>query len=138
MPTYMLDADTLCYILRRRDERDRRVFAQLRCVLAENAKVILCPMVFYEALRGLIRNKSVGQQRFLVELSRAITWDDLRKSDWEAASSLWAERSLEHRSPGNSDIVIAAHARRHGAIVVTGNERHFRDLGVPLENWTIE
>lgn len=138
MPTYMLDADTLCYILRRRDDRDRRVLSQLRHVLSENATVILCPMVLYETLRGLIRNKSVGQMRFLGELSRVLVWDDLRKPDWEAAAVLWAECSLKHRSPGNADMVIAAHAKRHGAIVVTGNEKHFQDLGVLVENWTKE
>ena len=35
------------------------------------------------------------------------------------------------------DLLIAITARREGAVIVTGNVRHFEGLGLTLKDWTV-
>ena len=46
---------------------------------------------------------------------------------------IWGRLSQEIGHTG-ADLMIAATALRHGAVVVTGNEKDFRPTGVPIEN----
>ncbi len=34
------------------------------------------------------------------------------------------------------DLLIAVTARQEGAVLVTGNVRHFEGLGISLQDWT--
>jgi len=61
--------------------------------------------------------------------------------DWSrAAARHYAEIREKLESAGmpigNMDLMIAAHARSAGAVLVTNNERHFRRVpGLKVENW---
>jgi predicted nucleic acid-binding protein len=59
----------------------------------------------------------------------------LQRADWALAARLWAQRRQEGRPASDADLLIAAHATRLAAVVVTGNVRHFEGLGVPLQDW---
>lgn len=49
------------------------------------------------------------------------------------AGALEDEAESKGRSPGLSDIIIAATARAYGLTVVTENIRHFEPLDVPVD-----
>lgn len=51
-----------------------------------------------------------------------------------AAGILEDEAVEAGRSPGLTDILIAATAKAHGLLVLTANERHFQALGVAVRN----
>jgi predicted nucleic acid-binding protein len=70
---------------------------------------------------------------------------------WQAVEYLYGERTLPFdlraahaagvildraraHQPGFEDIAIAATAEVHGLTILTGNDRHFAPLGVPLLN----
>lgn len=135
MSVYLLDSDILCHVLRRSNDKDKTVFLRLRDALVGDSEIILSPIAYYEVYRGLLRRNAVGQMRLLEELTSALCWDDLLMEDFEAASRIWVDCMSRDRCPDDADPIIAAHAIRLGATVVTNNEKHFKDLNVPIENW---
>lgn len=59
---------------------------------------------------------------------------------WRDAAAHYAEIRAKLESAGspigNMDLMIAAHARSAGAVLVTNNEKHFRRVdGLKVENW---
>jgi predicted nucleic acid-binding protein len=55
--------------------------------------------------------------------------------DWNDAALLWAERHRVGKSISDLDLLVATLARKHKAILVTSNTRHFEGLGLILEDW---
>ena len=131
MATYVLDTNTVSHVLR----RDDRVMSRLERAVSENAAMILCPVVYYEVQRGLVKKAS---SRLLGEFTRLATyvrWEDVRRADWDKAAELWV-LAVQAGAPHNdADVIIAAYALRRGAVLVTDNESHFGHFGVRIENW---
>jgi len=130
--TYVLDADSLSYVLRKAVPA---VGQRLRQALAANTVVLVCPIAYFEVKRILLKRNATRQLQFLENLTAQFTWAEFEQADWEEAAELWAQRQKAGRPIEDSDLLIAIHARRRGATVVTNNERHFEDLGVAVENW---
>jgi len=53
---------------------------------------------------------------------------------WQIFPKLRAETLKQGKTRGDFDILIASIATQHDLIVVTNNEKHFKDL-VGIENW---
>jgi len=70
------------------------------------------------------------------------TWQEQPDAGGDAAAAehyaeIRAELKRKGQSIGANDLMIAAHARSEGAVVVTNNEKDFgRVKGLKLENWT--
>ncbi|MBI5292832.1 MAG: PIN domain-containing protein [Chloroflexi bacterium] len=129
---YVLDTNIVTGILK----KDARVVSRLRQALAANAMIALSPVVFYEVKRGLLKKDAHKQMGFFEKLANTFQWDDLQRPDWDSAAQIWAAATRVGHSPSSdADLLIATHARRLNAVVVTDNERHFARLGVQIENW---
>ena len=128
---YVLDANLIAAILR----QDAGAVIRVQKALRDNVQLILCPVVFYEVYRGLLHRDARKQLEFFLNLAATLTWDELTRVDWETAAHLWANLRRSGRALSDADILIGAYARRHGAVVVTRNARHFGYLGVAIENW---
>lgn len=131
-PTYVLDADTLSYILRKTVPI---VGQRLRQALVADAVVLVCPVAYFQVKRILLKRNATRQLQFLESLTAQFRWAEFEQADWEEAAELWAQRQKAGQPVEDSDLLIAIHARRRGATVVTNNERHFENLGVSVENW---
>jgi tRNA(fMet)-specific endonuclease VapC len=83
-PTYVLDTNALSDILR----KNEAVVTHLTDALQRNALFILCPVVFYEVYRGLLRKGAARQLAALRELTNHFQYDDLSRDDWEEAAEL--------------------------------------------------
>lgn len=128
----MLDTNIVTGILK----KDARVVSRLRQALTANAAITLSPVVFYEVKRGLLKKDARKQTGFFEQLAGTFHWDDLQRLDWDSAAKIWAEAThIGHSPSSDADLLIATHARRLNAVVVTDNERHFAPLGVQIENW---
>jgi tRNA(fMet)-specific endonuclease VapC len=103
--------------------------------LAANATIILSPIVYYEVKRGLLKRDAKKQTEFFERLIPKFAWQDFEWDDWELAAHLWVERTKIGRPIEDADLLIAAQAKRLGAILVTDNADDFGDLGVKIENW---
>ncbi len=131
---YVLDSNIVTGILK----KDARVVSRLRQALAANDLIVLSPVVFYEVKRGLLKKDARKQMGFFETIANTFQWNDLQRPDWDMAAQIWATATRVGRSPSSdADLLIATHARRLNAVVVTDNERHFAQLGVQIENWLI-
>lgn len=131
MASYILDTNIISRILAKNPEVERH----LEEVVAGNATIVLCPVVFYEIRRGLLKRDAARKLEGFQILAQHFRWDEIGREDWHTAAELWAESERQGAPRDDADILIASHALRLGAILVTDNEDHFRHIGVPTENW---
>jgi len=129
---FVLDSDTITYILQRQD----RVVARLAEAAQANADICLCPVVYYQVRRGLLHKGARRQLREFDSLARMLVWVDFERPMWEAAARTWAtSRSRGRPHDDDADLLIAAYASHLRATLVTNNTRDFEGLGIPLRNW---
>lgn len=128
----MLDTDISSYIIRKRPESVQARFREL-----EGEQLCISVVSEAELLYGV---KARGSPRAL----GAMVVDFLRRLsvlDWSrAAAQHYADIRVKLESAGtpigNMDLLIAAHARSAGAVLVTNNQKHFlRVPGLKVENW---
>jgi tRNA(fMet)-specific endonuclease VapC len=129
---YLLDTDTASYVIRRRPRAVARRFARLKAGQLCLSIVSEAELRFGVARRGDVAALAAEVDDFLARLS-VLDWD-------RPAARHYADirASLETRGEpvGNLDLMIAAHARAAGAVLVTNNERHFRRIPhLAVENW---
>jgi len=103
--------------------------------VGDEDSVLGCPIVWYEARRGLLANDSKGQMQRLIILFGEFDWEDYSRADWELAAQLWAQRKVSGRPIHDADLLIAVFAMNRNAVLVTDNEKDFDGLGVTVENW---
>ncbi len=131
MTTYLLDTNILSAIIRREAHTEQR----FRQAVADDEMLLLSIVVFYEVKRGLLKRDAKKQMVTFEHLANQFAWCDTVQADWEQAAQLWAEREKAGRPIEDADLLIAAQAKRLGAILVTDNEKDFDGLGVVIENW---
>lgn len=129
---YMLDTDICAFVLRRTSE------ALLERIQAVSVTQQAMSVVTYaELLYGVqVSSKKKANQAAVDALAR-----HLAVLDWpRAAAQHYAEIRSDLKKKGSligaNDLLIAAHARSMGAIVVTNNTKDFaRVKGLRVENW---
>jgi tRNA(fMet)-specific endonuclease VapC len=134
MNAYSLDTDTVTKLLKKHPG-GQRVVDRFRQEILRNSRFIVCPVVFYEIRRELVLKKAKVQLAAFEQLMGAMAWMDFTLAVWERASDLWSVLRARGRSHHDADVLIAAHALEHRAVVVTGNVRHFQHTGVRFEDW---
>ena len=130
---YILDTNVISAV--RRPDRAPQVAAWLRGKAEQD--LFLSVITLGEVERG-IRQQEIRDPAFANDLR---TWLDrtvLLFSDrllaFEAEDArIWGRLSAEIGHDG-ADLMIAASALRHGAVVVTGNVSDFAPTGVAIEN----
>ena len=131
MSRYVLDTNILSALLR---YEAKPVEYTARAASANN-ELLLCPVVFYEALRGLLHRDAQMQRQRLLDYAAALIWDDFNRADWEIAADLWAALRSQGLQVSDADLLIGVYALQRQATVVTANEKHFMPLGVQTVNW---
>jgi len=133
MPRFMLDTDTCSYILKRSNET---VLGRLQSVPVSD--VCLSVITKSELLYGVRlsprpRQDNVAVDAFLRHVA-VLEFPDEAAAHY---AEIRAELKMRGQLIGANDLLIAAHARCLGLILVTNNIREFgRVPGLELENWT--
>ncbi len=134
MPQYMLDTDTVSYLIRGKtpalDTRVAAVAPKSLCISAVTRGELLYGLMIKDGahrLAQLIDN-------FLLRV-QCLPWD-------EAAATQFARVAADlHKAGtpiGSMDAMIAGHATALGAVLVTNNARHFsRVTGLQIQNWVL-
>lgn len=128
---YVLDTNILAAYLKQEALVGQRMVTARRY----NAQFLLCPLVYYEIYRGLLKRESQRQLAFFLKLVDTFIWDEFNRQDWGQAAQLWATLQRQGTPLPDNDLLIGTFALRRNATVVTDNTRHFERLGVTLENW---
>jgi tRNA(fMet)-specific endonuclease VapC len=103
--------------------------------LANERSFWICPVVYYEVLRGLYHKDAKRQMQLFLSYIRTMTWDNLNQADWERAAQLWADLRRKGQQVADADLLIGVYASQRQAIIVTDNEKDFAPLGVTMQNW---
>ena len=130
--TYLLDTNTCVEYL---NGRSRRVLEALQSRTPED--IAVCPIVKAELHYGALRSKNPQQalaklEEFLAPF-RLLPFDDQCAAAYGRIRARLAQAGL---LIGPNDLLIAAIAVVHGAILVTHNIREFsRVEGLAIEDW---
>jgi toxin FitB len=134
---YLIDTDVVSE-LRKKDRADAGVRAFMAEIEARQAPVYLSVITVGELRRGveLIRHRGdaaqAGQLESWLEGLLGVYEDCILPFEQNSAQ-VWGRLRVPH--PENAlDKQIAATALVHGLTVVSRNERHFRQTGVPVFN----
>lgn len=132
MALYLLDTDTVSYLI-----RGRSPVLDARVAGARADELCISAVTRGELLFGLqIKDGAHRLSRLVDEVLRrlpSLPWDD------QAATHFARIAAQLHRSGtpiGQMDTLIAGHAASRGAVLVTNNSRHFsRVAGLVVQNW---
>ena len=131
----MLDTNICIHVLRRRSDKLRRKFKAIK-------GLSISSVTYAELCFGIAKGDHALRAERLYQLGlfasrlQLLTWD-------RAAAEHYGEiRALLERQGtpiGNNDLLIAAHARSLGAVLVTNNTREFsRVADLTLDDWLAE
>ena len=127
---YLLDTNVVIDILR----NDKTVEKRYRLETLKRNKIFICPIVYYEIVRGF---KIVSASKRLKEFQNlSAEWGmlpfDMRAT--EKAIDIYAQTHKQQIE--DNDIYIAAISIVNGCTLVTANTRHFgRVDGLNFVNW---
>lgn len=132
MKRYMLDTDTSSYIIRNRPESVR-----VRLSGLDSSQLCISVITHAELLYGVKSAASAKAIRLDVEdfvrRLAVLEWDSTAAEHY---ADIRVKLEAGGTPIGNMDLMIAAHARSIGAVLVTNNEKHFRRVsGLAMENW---
>ncbi|HVT18078.1 MAG TPA: PIN domain-containing protein [Thermoanaerobaculia bacterium] len=132
MTRYSLDSDVLTAILK----REQAIVAKLLAKLEAKDEIIICPFVYYEVKRGLLDMGAINRMQDLESFVASRPWREFDRNIWITAAEGWAKNKgigAHHEDP---DLLIAYHAIRCDAVVVTFNTKHFSQFPAMLEDWS--
>ncbi|MFC1675873.1 PIN domain-containing protein [Planctomycetota bacterium] len=144
MAKYLLDSNIVTCILRKRDEADFRIIRKFQDVLRTNARILICPIVFYEVARGLYHEKTRNHKKAHKQLGalevfvEKFVWCEFDSETWDEGAKLWAKCRQNGKPTGDGldqDVLIAAQVSKQDAILVTNNTKHFKHFSITHENW---
>ncbi len=131
---WMLDTDILVYFINRKPgfERIARRMSGRSPGEVRLSAITLAELRFGIA-KGEFRSEDGKALEGLLELLQV---DDFPGRAAEDYGEIRASLERLGRKIGPNDLLIAAHARRLGAVLVTNNEREFRHVpGLTVRNW---
>jgi tRNA(fMet)-specific endonuclease VapC len=125
-------------VIRAINLRQPRVRRRLEQVLADSVTVGIPAIVMFEMWYGI--KKSARPQANIALLATFLTLDvalwPFEPGDAEEAGDIRAALERAGTPIGPYDVLVAAQARRRGALLVTANEREFaRVPGLRIEDW---
>ena len=132
---YMLDTDTCIFLMRRESQK---LEAKVQSVPLQQQ--VMSALTFAELSYGIQASGAAKRKQNQATLDSLAL--HLAVLDWpQEAAKCYAEIRFDLKKRGAqlgaADLMIAAHARSLGAIVVTNNVKDFgRVKGLQVENWT--
>ena len=130
---YMLDSNICIYLIKKKPES---VLTKLKAVAQDGVSISTITLAELEHGVAL----SAYPEKNADALAQFLSIIEVLSFDVKAASEYGLIRADLQRKGmliGQMDLLIAAHAKAHGFIVVTNNVREFaRVEGLKVENWT--
>jgi tRNA(fMet)-specific endonuclease VapC len=131
---WLLDTDTLAFLINRAPGAER---IKRRLSGRSPGEVRLSAITLSEVHYGLERGDvSLERRGALGELVALLRVDDYPTGAARDFGEIRVALERGGRRIGPYDLLIAAHARHIGAVLVTNNEREFRRVpGLAVQNW---
>jgi tRNA(fMet)-specific endonuclease VapC len=128
---YALDTNSVSYFLKGRGRVAERLFAE------PPSRVGLPSVVLYELVYGAARSEAPADLKDRLEaLLHTLRILPFGEAEARAAAGIRADLEAVGKPIGPVDVLIAATALVHSAVLVTHNVREFRRVkGLRLEDW---
>lgn len=134
MPRYMLDTDTCSYVMKRSQPSVLQRVARLTVDDACMSIVTKAELLYGVALSPHRARDASALAAFLPFLT-TLAFDD---NAAEHYADIRADLKKRGQLIGANDLLIAAHARSLGIVLVTNNTAEFRRVpSLKLENWAL-
>ncbi len=129
---YMLDTDTCAFVLRRTSDA---LLERIQAVPV--AQQVMSVVTYAELLYGVqVSSKKKANQAAVEALTLHLAILEWTRDAARYYAQIRADLKRKGAMIGASDLMIAAHARSLGAVVVTNNTKDFaRVKGLEIENW---
>ena len=128
----VLDSDTLSYLIKGLSPAMERAKAYLRV----HPRLSFGIITYYEVRRGLLYRDARRQLPLFEELANRSEVIALDMKVADVAAAIYADLRRQGWVIADADLLIAATAIAHDAILVTSNEAHYARIpGLELENW---
>ena len=129
---YMLNTNICIYVLRKRPDRLRLKFNEVRNLCISSVTYAELCFGIENGVPGLRRERWEQLDAF----TRLLVIEALDTDVGRHYGSLRALARAQGMMIGNNDLLIASHARSIGAVLVTNNVREFsRVPDLTVENW---
>jgi tRNA(fMet)-specific endonuclease VapC len=122
------------------NRRPPGVRQRLELALADGAPIGLPAIVLFELWFGVVRSARREQNVTMLGAFLSLNFEQLPFEAADAREAGEIRQALERAGTpiGPYDVLIAAQARRHGAVLVTANAREFtRVAGLRCEDWSV-
>ena len=130
---YMVDTNTCIFALKSRPEKLRRKFKAIR-------NLCISSITFGELCYGIENGQShLRESRWqqLTDFTQRILIDPWDEQAARYYGAIRASLQRQGKIIGNNDLLIAAHARSIGCVLVTNNMSEFsRVSDLTIEDWT--
>ena len=132
---WLLDTDTFAYLINRAPVAER---IKRRLSGRSPGEARLSAITLSEIQYGLARGDvALERRQALDELVDLFQVEDYPAAAARDFGEIRASLERAGRRIGPYDLLIAAHARHIGAVLVTNNEREYRRVpGLSVQNWT--
>jgi tRNA(fMet)-specific endonuclease VapC len=113
---------------------------RLEAAIVAGEPVGISAIVLFELRYGIIKSARPQENRAILEafLALDVTPWPFEPEDAEEAGEIRAELERRGTPIGPYDVLIAAQARRRGAVLITANTLEFaRVPGLTIENWAM-
>ena len=129
---YMLDTDTCTFVLRRTSDT---LLERIQAVAV--VQQVMSVVTYAELLYGIqMSSKKKANQAAVEALAIHLAVLEWTRDAAKYCAEIRADLKRKGAMIGANDLMIAAHARSLGAIVVTNNTKDFvRVKGLKIENW---
>ena len=129
---YMIDTNVCIDVIRR---RSRSLVERIRAHAVDD--VVISAITLSELQHGVFKSENPEQNRVaLLEFLVPFTVLPYEDTAARAYGEIRAHLEKQGTPIGPMDLLIAAHARSRGLILVTNNEQEFRRVpGLAIENW---
>ena len=131
---YMLDTNICIHVIKNRPETVIQNFLK-----HEPTELCISSITYAELMHGVEKSQDVERNRvammlFLSPIS-ILEFDNYAAEEY---GKIRADLERKGTPIGPMDMLIAAHARSEGLVLVTNNTREFNRVeDLPVENWTI-
>ncbi|MFC6591435.1 PIN domain-containing protein [Deinococcus lacus] len=132
MTLYSLDTNVISAVIDG-DETVKRRWLEAK---AQRHTLSMSAFVYYEVKRGLDlprRARKYAAFQGIVTQTQILVPD---VATYDIAAEIYQKLKASGKPIGDADIIIAATALRYGAVLVTRNQKHMKQIdGLELENW---
>ena len=132
MNCYALDTNIVTYYLKGNKVINNRIINE-----TDNGScIIIPPIVFFEIKRWLLTTNSLKKLALFETMCSKAGIGMIDRATLETASVIFSDLQKKGITIGDNDTLIAAYCIHHDLILVTNNEKHFKNvMNLEITNW---